>query len=57
MQDFEKVKILQQQFEQTNNVVMRERLQKVLNAFTLESLQKSSAGEIVDEARIMLNSL
>jgi hypothetical protein len=57
IQDFEKVKMLQRQFEQTNNVVMRERLQRVLSSFKLENLQKSSAGEIVDEARIMLNSL
>jgi len=57
IQDFEKIKILQQQFEQTGNVVQREKLQKVLNTFTLENLKSRSAAELVDEARITLNSL
>lgn len=57
IQDFEKIKILQQRFEQTNNVVQREKLQKLLNTFTTENLKTKPAGVIIEEARMILNSL
>ncbi len=57
IQDFEKIKILQQKFEQTGNVVQREKLQKMLKTITLENIKTRPSGELIDEARIMLNSL
>ncbi|MDR0566460.1 MAG: DUF4091 domain-containing protein [Prevotellaceae bacterium] len=57
IQDYEKVKILLRDFNGVNNVINREKLQKTLRSFTLESLKSKPAGQTVEEARIILNSL
>ncbi|MDR3189185.1 MAG: DUF4091 domain-containing protein [Prevotellaceae bacterium] len=57
IQDYEKVKILNRDFGRVNSVVSREKLQKALSAFTLENLKGKPAGKMVEEARIILNSL
>ncbi|MDR0711683.1 MAG: DUF4091 domain-containing protein [Prevotellaceae bacterium] len=57
IQDYEKVKILKQDFDRVNNVMNREKLQEVFSAFTLENLKTKPASKIVEESRVVLNSL
>lgn len=57
VQDYEKVKILLRDFSGVNSVISREKLQKMLRAFSLENLKSKPAGEMVEEARVILNSL
>ncbi|MDR3366982.1 MAG: DUF4091 domain-containing protein [Prevotellaceae bacterium] len=57
IQDYEKVKILIRDFDRTNNVINREKLKKALRSFTLNNLKVKQAGKMVEEARIVLNSL
>lgn len=57
IQDYEKVKILIRDFNRVNSVINREKLQKALSSFTLANLKVKPAGKIVEEARIVLNSL
>jgi hypothetical protein len=57
IQDFEKVKILQQQLDKTNDKVTLNKLQKVLQTFTLDKLKKQPTSTTVDNARALLNSL
>jgi hypothetical protein len=57
IQDYEKVKILMRNFNQVNNVISREKLRTTLSSFTLENLKTKPAEKMVEEARIVLNSL
>jgi hypothetical protein len=57
IQDYEKIKILKQHFSRANKVVEREQLQKALNSFTFNNLKVLPAGKMVEEAKIILNSL
>jgi hypothetical protein len=57
MQDYEKVKILMRDITRDNNVISREKLQEALRPFTLENLKSTPAGKMVEDARIILNSL
>jgi hypothetical protein len=57
IQDYEKIKILLRDIDRANDVISREKLQRTLRTFTLGNLKSMSAEKMVEEARIILNSL
>lgn len=57
IQDYEKINILRQEFEEKNNAVELDKLNKVLLDFKLNDIEKASSSTIIEDARIILNSL
>jgi hypothetical protein len=57
IQDFEKIRILSEEFEETNNIVGRDKLNQILKMFQLVQLSEKGSAATVEEARILLNSL
>lgn len=57
IQDFEKVRLLREEFTRTGNKAKLAELDKILAAFELEKLKSTPAAQMVDKAKSALNSL
>jgi hypothetical protein len=55
IQDFEKIRILREQFLKEENREAIRGLDEILAAFKVENLEKTPAGEMVDKAKELLN--
>ncbi|MBK9391193.1 MAG: DUF4091 domain-containing protein [Bacteroidetes bacterium] len=54
IQDYEKVRILKEQFKKEKNIVKLKEIEKVLSAFTTTSLEKTPAAVMVNNAKAAL---
>lgn len=57
IQDFEKIRLLKEQYVNENNFRGMKTLDKILSQFTLERLKTTPASELVENARNSLNKL
>lgn len=57
IQDFEKIRILRQKFQQENNSSKLKKLEKILSPFEVKTLENIPAGDMIDKARKELNTL
>jgi hypothetical protein len=55
IQDFEKIHILQEEFEQSGNQAKTEELNQILNAFDLKMLKEVSSEKTINEAKAILD--
>jgi hypothetical protein len=55
IQDFEKVRILREQFTREGKIKNIQKLDKMLSAFELENLKTISAADMVTKAKNILN--
>lgn len=56
IQDFEKIRILREEFKQTNNIPNQKTLEKAVAVFTMETLDKISALTMMENAKKIMNS-
>ena len=57
IQDFEKIKILKEQYKKEGKEKEAKALEAVLMSFEIEKLSKKSAEEMVEKAKYILNTL
>lgn len=56
IQAYEKIQILKKEFKEENNQKALGKLQKILDRFTIENLDKNPAATLVEEGKKVLNS-
>jgi hypothetical protein len=55
IQDYEKLRLLKDEFTSTNSTATLERLNRLVSSFTLDNLTQQGAAKMTEEARAMLN--